>query len=119
MTATADTPTTEETEAPVEEHDAAHAGHLDPKAYWLIALFLGVVTAIEVAITYIPDFDGAWLVVSLLVLGIVKFLTVVAFFMHLKYEPFTMNFVFYFGLIGALALFIAVLLAFRALFETF
>lgn len=101
----------------VEEQD--HHGHLTPANYWRIALFLAIVTAVEVAITYIPGFDGALLVISLLVLGIVKFLTVVAYFMHLKYEPFTMNFMFYFGLLGALALFIAVLLAFRALFDSF
>ncbi len=85
----------------------------------MIALFLGIVTAIEVGITYIPGYDGTILVVSLLVLGIVKFLTVVAFFMHLKYEPFTMNFMFYFGLLGVIALFIGVLLSFRALLDTF
>ena len=109
---------TAQAESP-ETHEDEHADHLSPKDYWLIALFLAVVTAVEVAITYIPGFDGPLLVTSLLVLGIVKFLTVVAFFMHLKYEPFTMNFMFYFGLLGALALFIAVLLAFRALFDTF
>ena len=111
--------TTTETTTTGEEAHEEHADHLGPRDYWLIALFLAVVTAVEVAITYIPGFDGTLLVVSLLVLGIVKFLTVVAFFMHLKYEPFTMNFMFYFGLLGALALFIAVLLAFRALFDTF
>ncbi|NNL70371.1 MAG: oxidase [Acidimicrobiia bacterium] len=110
MTAQAETP---------ETHEEEHSDHLSPKDYWMIALFLAVVTAVEVIITYIPGFDGALLVTSLLVLGVVKFLTVVAFFMHLKYEPFTMNFMFYFGLLGALALFIAVLLAFRALFDTF
>jgi len=112
MTATTENPETEE----VQEE---YADHLSPANYWGIALFLAVVTAVEVAITYIPDFDGTVLVVSLLVLGAVKFLTVVAFFMHLKYEPFTMNFMFYFGLLGALALFIAVLLAFEALFDSF
>ena len=117
MTAATETP---ESESPAtEEGQEEHADHLTPANYWAIALFLAVVTAIEVAITYLPGFDGTALVVSLLVLGVVKFLTVVAFFMHLKYEPFTMNFMFYFGLLGALALFIAVLLAFEALFDTF
>jgi cytochrome c oxidase subunit 4 len=105
--------------ATVEETEEGHDDHLSPANYWMIALFLAIVTAVEVAITYIPGYDGALLVTSLIVLGLVKFLTVVAFFMHLKYEPFTMNFVFYFGLLGALALFIAVLLSFRALFDTF
>jgi cytochrome c oxidase subunit 4 len=106
---------------PVDEHaeHEAHGDHLTPKDYWMIALFLGVVTAVEVSITYIPGFDGPLLVTSLIVLGIVKFLTVVAFFMHLRYEPFTMNFMFYFGLLGAIALFIVVLLAFSALFDSF
>ena len=99
--------------------DQLEADHLGPRAYWLIALFLAVVTAVEIAITYIPGFDGVPLVASLIILGVVKFLTVVAFFMHLKYEPFTMNFMFYFGLLGAIALFVAVLLSFQALFETF
>ncbi|MGI9608917.1 MAG: cytochrome C oxidase subunit IV family protein [Acidimicrobiia bacterium] len=109
------------TENPTVEEatEEEHADHLSPANYWMIALFLAIVTAVEVAITYIPGYDGALLVTSLLVLGIVKFLTVVAFFMHLKYEPFTMNFMFYFGLLGALALFIAVLLSFRALFDNF
>ncbi len=106
-------------ETPASQEAEEHADHLSPANYWAIALFLGIVTAVEVAITYIPGYDGALLVISLLVLGIVKFLTVVAFFMHLKYEPFTMNFMFYFGLLGALALFIAMLLSFRALLDTF
>lgn len=106
-------------EAVVEEEAEQHADHLSPRAYWLIALFLAAVTAVEIAITYIPGFEGPALVASLIILGIVKFLTVVAFFMHLKYEPFTMNFMFYFGLAGAVAIFVAVLLAFRALFDTF
>ena len=107
-------------EAPqIDEHAEEHADHLTPANYWRIALFLAVVTAVEVAITYIPGFDGPILVTSLIVLGIVKFVTVVAYFMHLKYEPFTMNFMFYFGLMGAIALFVVVLLAFQALFDSF
>ncbi len=112
-----ETPAPESTVEEESSHDDHF--HLSPANYWAIALFLGIVTAVEIAITYIPGFDGGFLVASLLLLGIVKFLTVVAFFMHLRYEPFTMNFMFYFGLIGALALFIAVLLSFRALLDTF
>ena len=62
-------------EAPqVEEHaeglEDEHADHLTPANYWRIAVFLAVVTAVEVAITYIPGFDGAILVTSLIVLGL-------------------------------------------------
>ena len=111
MTATTETPVPGSGDPAHEEH----ADHLNARDYWMIALFLAIVTAVEVAITYIPGFEGPLLVTALIVAGIVKFLTVVAFFMHLRYEPFTMNFMFYFGLIGALALFIAVLLSFQAL----
>ena len=109
------------TEATTEEHEAheEHTEHLTPANYWRIALFLAIVTGVEVGIVYVPGFEGPILVISLIVLGIAKFLTVVVYFMHLKYEPFTMNFMFYFGLVGALALFIALLLAFEALFDRF
>ena len=97
---------------------AEAAAHPTPKQYWIIALILAVVTAIEIAIPSIPALDPIK-VPALLILGVIKFWIVVAFFMHLRYEPFTMNFMFYFGLVGAIALFIAVLLAFEALFDVF
>jgi heme/copper-type cytochrome/quinol oxidase subunit 4 len=103
-----------------EIHDEeVHEPHLEQRNYWLIALFLGIVTALEVAITYIDALAGPLLVIGLIVLGIVKFATVVGWFMHLRYEPFTMNFMFIFGLLGAITLFIVVLLSFRALFHPF
>lgn len=97
-------------EGPEETH------HIGPKQYWLIALFLGVVTGIEVGVVYIESLKGAWLIAILLVLAALKFFTVVGWYMHLKYEEFTLSGLFYFGLIGAITLFIVMLLSFRALF---
>lgn len=107
---------TEQVEA--DEHAAEHS-HPDPRTYWLIAFFLAIVTGIEVGITYVDALAGTPVVIGLIVLGIIKFATVVGWFMHLRFEPFTMNFMFMFGLLGAIALFVIVLLSFEALFSTF
>ncbi len=100
----------------IGEEKSQEAHHIGPKQYWLIAAFLGVVTGIEVGVVYIESLKGAWLIAILLVLAALKFFTVVGWYMHLKYEEFTLSGLFYFGLIGAIALFIVVLLTFRALF---
>lgn len=100
----------------VVEEEAHEASHIGPKQYWLIAIFLGVVTAIEVGVTYIDGLKGAWLIALLLVLAAMKFFTVVGWYMHLKYEALTLTGLFYFGLVGAIILFIVMLLSFRALF---
>lgn len=101
---------------PTVDEEPQEASHIGPKQYWLIAIFLGVVTGIEVGVTYIDALKGGWLIALLLVLAAIKFFTVVGWYMHLKYEAFTLSAVFYFGLIGAILLFIALLLSFRALF---
>jgi len=101
---------------PIADQEPQDAHHIGPKEYWLIALFLGVVTGIEVGITYIDSIKGGWLIALLLILAAVKFFTVVGWYMHLKYEAFALNGLFYFGLIGAITLFIVLLLTFRALF---
>ena len=100
----------------IVDEEGPETSHLGPKQYWLIAVFLGVVTGIEVGATYIDGLKGGWLIALLLVLAAVKFFTVVGWYMHLRYEAFALTGLFYFGLIGAITLFIVVLLSFRALF---
>lgn len=98
-----------------EAHDADHIKHPSPAQYWLIALILAIVTAAEIAASYIDALDGPAIVITLFVLGGVKFAMVVALFMHLKFDkPLYRNF-FLIGLFGAIAMFIVVLLTFRAL----
>ncbi len=101
---------------PVVDQESQEAHQIGPREYWLIAIFLGVITGFEVGATYVDSIKGGWLIALLLVLAAVKFFTVVGWYMHLKYEAFTVNGLFYFGLIGAITLFIVVLLTFRALF---
>jgi cytochrome c oxidase subunit 4 len=90
------------------------AAHPSPKLYWLIALILALVTAVEVAIAYIEQL-GPVLVPSLLVLGAVKFGIVVAFFMHLKFDRPIFRSLFLVGVFGSVVLFVVVLLTFNSL----
>ena len=91
----------------------AHS-HPTPKTYWMIALLLAVITAVEIAIPSIAAFD-AIKVPSLLLLGGIKFMLVVGFFMHLRFDKPLYRSLFFVGVIGAIPLFTVVLLTFRAL----
>jgi cytochrome c oxidase subunit 4 len=55
--------------------------------YWKVAVILTLITALEVWIYYIPAFVASrFFVPVLLVLSAVKFITVVLFYMHLRYD---------------------------------
>ena len=73
-----------------QAHDAAHdehAHHPTAKTYLWTALFLTIVTIIEVSAYYIrPWADSAIFVPSMLILSAVKFGVVCAVYMHLKYD---------------------------------
>jgi cytochrome c oxidase subunit 4 len=77
------------------EHAEQHADHAsDDHAhthpsdfqYVMIALFLAIVTGAEVVLYYIKGLDFLVLAGLLIVLMIVKFATVAAFFMHLRFD---------------------------------
>ena len=87
--------------------------HPTQKTYWLVALFLAVITAIEVAIPYFSVFDSVRAPL-LIFFSLVKFVTVVAVFMHLRWDLRSYRLYFLFGLLGALAVFMVVLAVFRA-----
>lgn len=82
--------------------------------YWGIALFLGGVTAIEIAVPSISALDPIK-VPLLWALAALKFFTVVGFFMHLRYEKRLYKTLFLFGVFGVFPLFIIVLLTMNAL----
>lgn len=83
----------------VEAHHEDGHNHPTEWFYVKIAIFLAIITVIEVAIYYIDWFHttGA-LVPTLIVLSAVKFYTVVAFFMHLKFDHKLLTFWMVFGL---------------------
>jgi cytochrome c oxidase subunit 4 len=61
--------------------------HPDWGTYKWVALILGLITALEVWIYYLPSFTSTKLFVpTLLFLSAVKFTIVVMFYMHLKYD---------------------------------
>ena len=92
---------------------ASHA-HPQPRDYWLIAFVLGIITAAEVAITYWSALDR-FVAPILLIMSAAKFVIVVAFFMHLKYEAKIYRNLFVIGIIAAPLLFGAVLFTFGVL----
>jgi cytochrome c oxidase subunit 4 len=87
--------------------------HPTPAQYWRIAVLLAVLTAIEVAIYYIHlEFDlGNLNTISLLALATLKFLIVVAYFMHLRYESATLSKFFTGGFVLAASLYTVLLAA--------
>ena len=93
---------------PVKEH--AHPGAAE---YLRIAAILGVITAIEVAVFYIPAM-AQWLVPTLLVLSAIKFVLVVMFYMHLKFDHPTFSWLFVLGLTIAAAIIMSLMLLFDA-----
>ena len=94
--------------------DAAHRPHPTTRQYWEIALILGVITAAEVAVTYIDALDAV-VVPLLLVMAVAKFWIVVAFFMHLRFDKPLYRNLFLIGIIATPLLFGAVLVTFGVL----
>ena len=81
----------------VEPHD-----HGDSKfqIFVQIAMILAVITGLEIVIVYIPIVR--WLIVSaLLILSLVKFMMVIFYFMHLRWDKLFCTVLFFIGLILA------------------
>lgn len=97
---------------------SAHHGPTD-KYYIRIAVALAVITAIEVAWSYLPVWEDATGLTSfveaagLIVMMMVKFVIVASNFMHLKFDDKILSRVFYAGLILAIFVYIAALTTFQ------
>jgi cytochrome c oxidase subunit 4 len=111
-----------ESHSAVDHHEHGHApaaahggGHASTKTYVNVAIVLAIITAVEVATLYIPGIPNSLLVASLIVMSVVKFVLVVGFFMHLRYDHNIMRSLF----IGPLIIAICIILALMALFSAF
>lgn len=96
------------------QHEAEHA-HPSDWQYIKIALLLAVLTALEV-FTYfesVHNLSDAVLYVVLTVLMVLKFVYVVAWFMHLKFDSMIFRRVFQVGIVMALAVYLIMLTAFE------
>jgi cytochrome c oxidase subunit 4 len=91
-----------------EAHEAAHASD---QTYVRVAIILSIITAVEVAIWYLESVRFL-LVPALLILSVAKFLMVVGFFMHLKYDSRLYRFMFGAGLVLSLSVYLAMLAMF-------
>jgi len=76
--------------------------------YVRIAIVLAVITLVEVVIWYVPTVRSV-LVPALLVLSVAKFLMVVGFFMHLRFDSRLYRFMFGAGLVVTLGVYLALL----------
>ena len=87
-----------------------HIEHPTPKRYVQIAIVLGILTAIEIALYYTEDIVGVFTAPILIILAVGKFIIVVGWFMHLRFENKMVNRFFAGGMILALFLFAIVMI---------
>ena len=99
-------PATDTHDAADGTHDAAEHG-MSTRGYINIALILAAITALEVS-TYYVDF-GPLFLPSLLIMMVVKFVMVVSYFMHLKFDNKIFSWLFYAGLFLAIGVYAAAL----------
>lgn len=92
------------------EHELEEA-HASNRTYVTVAIILAIITMAEVVIWYLPSFRPL-LVPALIVLSLAKFLAVVGFFMHLKYDHRIFRFMFASGLVVTLGVYLAMLAMF-------
>ena len=77
-----------------------HAEESKFAAYVSIAMLLAVITGVEIAVIGLPF--ATWLLVSVLVvLSLVKFMFVIFYFMHLRWDKVFCTILFFIGLILA------------------
>ena len=93
--------------------DGAVEDYPSDMRYVRIAIALSIITAVEVDTYVHADLWEPILVPALLGMMAVKFFMVAWFFMHLKYDKKLLTWSFYAGVLGALAVYIAVLATFR------
>ena len=90
-----------------------HGEHVDHPDSWYvkIALVLAGITAAEVALSYMDV--GVVFLPTLLILMAIKFVMVVLFFMHLRFDSKWFNMAFWSGLILAVLVYLAALTTFK------
>ena len=80
-----------------------------PFFYTIIGVWLALLTLIEVYFFTIDAFFGAFFVTVMLLLALLKFIIVVAFFMHLRFDKSLLTLVFTSGFLIAIFVFVIML----------
>ncbi len=97
----------------VEHTEHAHATHdgehsWTDRKYVMVAIYLAIMTGIEVGLSYMHPSFAPWLpTVLLCLIMVIKFVTVVLFFMHLRFDDRMFGLLFWSGLILAIGVFSA------------
>ena len=96
--------------------DAEHH-HPSDALYWKVGALLGVLTLLEVSTYFITDDPYSHdlkplLIAGLLVLMVAKFITIIGYFMHLKFDNKLFRNVFISGLVLAVGVYLVVLSVF-------
>ena len=93
------------------DHGAHASGHHSDLYYVRIALVLAGITALEVLLSY--SHIGKLFLPTLLILMTIKFVMVVLFFMHLKFDSRIFSFLFWSGLLLAVAVYLGMLSTYK------
>jgi FtsH-binding integral membrane protein len=96
------------------EVEVAHASHPSARQYVMIAVVLVVITAFEIALSYLDTRHTNFIIWALFAMAAVKFFLVAAWYMHMKTDlPFFWR-IFVIGMIGAFIIYGIVLLVFSS-----
>lgn len=95
--------------APEPHHQTHEHSHPSDSKYVIIAAILAIITAAEVATYWWEDPDTWQLIAVLFPMMIAKFLIVVGWFMHLRFDNPIFRRIFFFGLILAILVYTAAL----------
>lgn len=97
---------------------ARHEHHPSDSLYWKVGGALGLITALEVGTYFITDdpysHDLKWaLIGSLIFMMIIKFVVIVSYFMHVKFDNRLFRNVFVSGLVLAVGVYLVMLTVFQ------
>jgi cytochrome c oxidase subunit 4 len=95
-----------------DPNEVARHQHPSAKEYIRIGIILAVLTGLEVVTAY-SQIEHSILVPTLLLLAFTKFILVVLWFMHLRFDARTYARFFVMGFVGALTLYLIVLMTFH------
>jgi cytochrome c oxidase subunit 4 len=99
-----------------QDADAAHdhGGHASVPFYIMIGVILAIVTGVEVAIYYMPQFEAIE-VPLLVILSTAKVILVVMYFMHLKMDHRSLTWLFMSGVVLAAFMVAALIVLYHVL----
>ncbi|MCH9038896.1 MAG: cytochrome C oxidase subunit IV family protein [Chloroflexi bacterium] len=99
-------------ESQVIQQNIAHSEHPSPGTYFKVAITLAIITAVEIAVFYL-EFVGHGIIPILALLSGAKFILVMMYYMHLKFDSRIFSTLFVAGLVTAAGILFALMTLFR------